>query len=212
MAVTYTYEGSLGTIEIDFTNQEINIDANYDTLEVQELNDAAREAEAQGIGCAFPPICRTSGKSTLDVDTGVTTGITFELLDNWLVYSEKTSGAFKVYGGNLIRADGEDPFKANPLVTYVAILSAASTIVSISTGSGLSTEEHDHLLGLPTDALKTQAFKDLSFKRQNTIEGTGINRRISQYIAGDPQSEEATVDVEYDGTGTERLPLTETPQ
>ena len=193
----------MGTIEIDFTNQEINIDSNYDTIQVQELNDAAREAEAQGVGCAFPPICRTSGKSTLDVDTGVTTGITFELLDNWLVYSEKTGGSFKVYGGNLIRADGEDPFKANPLVTYVAILSAASTIVSISTGSGLSSEEHTQLMGISTTALETEAFKDLFFKRQNTIEGSGIDRRITEYIAGDPATEEVTVDVEYDGTGTD---------
>jgi hypothetical protein len=153
MAVTYTYTGTDDTIVIDFTNQEINVGSGFDTLEVQEVNDAIREAEASAIGCAFSSICDTSGKESLDVTNGVTVGITLELLESWLIYSEKTSGTFRVIGGNLLQSGGGDPFKPNPLVTYINIQSAASTIVQVSTGSGLSTAEHNQLMAIPTETL-----------------------------------------------------------
>lgn len=88
---------------------------------------------------------------------------------------------------------------------------AASIIESIGTGGGLTTEEHNQLMAIPTDSLTRERFERLTFQRDNTIEGTGVNRRITQYVAGDPEDDPVTVDVEYDGTGTERLPLTETP-
>lgn len=156
MAVTYIgYDGDGYAIEVDFTNNEINCSNDIDTLLVQDLNNVIREAEASPIGMCFDTICNTSGKEDLDVDNGVQVGITLELLGNWLVYSEKTSGRFRVTGGNLLRSDGEDPFKENTLVSYVNIQSAASTIVSVSSGSGLSTAEHNQLMALPTTTLES---------------------------------------------------------
>ena len=213
MPVTYTYEGTLDTIEIDFTNQEINIGSAFDELEVQEINDAIREAEATAVGCAFPRIIDTSGKENLDLDSGVSVGITLELLDDWKVYSEKTSGTFKVWGGNLLRSDGEDPFKANTLITYIAILSAASTLVQVSTGSGLSTEEHNKLMGIPSNPLTKERYEDLAFRRGNTTSGTGQNKKITRYVAGDPLDDPVTVDVSYDDQDDPYgLPVSEVPQ
>jgi hypothetical protein len=155
MAVTYTYDGTEDTIEIDFTNQEINVGPGFDDVDVQELNDAIREAEASAAGCGFGSIAETSGKADLDAVLGVSVGITLSLLGNWTVYTEKTSGNFKVWGGNLLRADGGDPLKANTLVHQFVLQSAASTIVQVSTGSGLSAAENAKLMGLPDSTLET---------------------------------------------------------
>lgn len=223
MAITYYISTVTGYVLFDLTNQEINISSDYDTLEVQEINDVIREAEASSIGSVFSRICDTSGKEELDTDTGVSVGITLELLDNWVIYSEKTSGVFKVYGGNLLRSDGADPFKANTLITYVVVQSAASTIVSISSGSGLSTEEHNRLFALPTktltDAQETQLetiemeqltedrFTDLTFNRQNTIEGTETEKRITGYTAGTVSGGgEININVTYDSEDEYALP------
>ena len=228
MSVNYYVDTVTGYINFDFTNQEINVSSDYDKIEIQELNDVIREAEAAFIGLSFAKICDTSGKEVLDVDTGVSVGITLELLDDWKVYSEKSSGIFKVYGGNLLRSDGGDPFKPNTLITYVVINSAASTIVSVSTGSGLSTEEHNRLFTLPTETLTEEQdtrletieteqqnqltedrFKDLTFNRTNTIEGLGENKKITSYVAGDSEYNPVEISVSYDELTSEGLPVSE---
>lgn len=197
MAVTHTYTGTTGDITIDFTNQEINCESSIATLEIQELLDACREAEYSTTGMAYPKICNASGKEYLDVDNGVQVGVTFVLLDNWLVYSEKISGVFRVLGGNLVQVSGGDPFKENAALTYINILSAAGTIVTVSSGSGLSTAEHNQLMSL-ADENRT---KELLYNRQNTIAGG----KITGYLAGG----DTQVEVAYDGSG---IPESETIQ
>jgi hypothetical protein len=153
MARIYEYTGLYGYIKFDFDDQIIYVEDTISSLEIQELLNASREAEYSALGMSFPKICNASGKDYLDYINGVQVGITFVLLEDWKIYSEKLSGVFKVLGGNLIQVSGGDPFIANVLITYINILSAASTIVQISTGSGLSTEEHNHLLSIPAETL-----------------------------------------------------------
>lgn len=155
MAITYTYAGLFGDIVIDFTAQEINCAATIDTLTVQEIVNACRAAEDSVDGITCPKILNAAGKDYLDIVNGVQVGITCVLLDNWVVYSQKTSGVFRVLGGNLVQVSGGDVFKPNTHVTEVNILSAASTIVTVSSGSGLSGEEHAQLMGLPGTTLET---------------------------------------------------------
>ena len=97
-----------------------------------------------------------TGKNYLDTDAGIQVGITVQLLGNWVIYSEKDSGVFRVLGGNLVQVGGGDPFAPNPDLTYVNILSAASTVVSVSSGSGLSTEEHNKLMSVPSTTLEQE--------------------------------------------------------
>lgn len=213
MAVIHEYESTYGTIEVDFTNQVINCEDTITTLEVQEIVNAAREAEYSESGVAFPGILNASGKEYLDINNGVQVGVTCVLLDEWTVYTRKTSGVFRVVGGNLVQVSGGDPFKPNPLVTQINILSAASTIVTVSSGSGLSTAEHNQLMAIPTETLTEgqsqklesipgeDRLKEMMFNRSNTVQ----NKLITNYIAGGDTS----VSVEYDSNG---IPTSETIQ
>jgi hypothetical protein len=216
MAVTYVYTGLAGTYTFNFSTQIISCQNTIDNVTIQELTNACREAENSTTGIAFPKICNASGKDYLDVNIGVQLSITIVLLDGWLIYSTKSSGVFKVYGGNLVQVSGGDPFLPNPLVTEVNILSAAGTVVTVSSGSGLSTEEHNRLMALPqttfdeTDRqtldgigtaiegiesgkLSTEDFKKYLLNRVNTI----VDKKITQYRAGG----DAVVNVTYDGDG-----------
>jgi hypothetical protein len=62
------------------------------------------------------------------------------LQGTWELNSLKSSGKFEVLGGNLIRADGADTFRDNPLITYLAYFSQAGVLVETGT-SGLTPEE-----------------------------------------------------------------------
>lgn len=228
MAVEHTYNGVNGDITINFTTEIISCENTIETLEIQELVDACREAEYSEKGIAFTKICNASGKDYLDIDNGVQVGITIVLLGNWVVYTERNSGVFKVTGGNLVQVSGGDPFEPNPLVTYVNIQSAAGTVVSISSGSGLSTAEHNQLMAIPLSTLSTEEsqrletieteqqkqltedrFVNLNFRRTNTITGTGVDKKISGYTAGDPNDDPVDVAVTYDEAGQLGLPESE---
>jgi hypothetical protein len=227
MAITHIYSALTGDITIDFSTQIISCENSIVTLEIQELVDACREAEYSDAGIAFPKICNASGKDYLDVDNGVQVGITIVLLDGWRIYTEKNTGVFKVVGGNLVQVSGGDPFEPNPLVTYVNIQSAASTVVAVSSGSGLSTAEHNQLMAIPQETITAEQeekidaivagqagqltenrFIDLTFNRTNSIAGTGANKRITGYKAGEGDDVEVTV--AYDTADEYALPESET--
>jgi hypothetical protein len=198
MAIIYEYAATAGYIRFDFTNEEINVENTIDELEVQELNNAIRAAEEDPIGMGYTQIATVTGKVALDATVSV--GITIELLGNWVLFTEKSSGTFKVLGGNLVRFDQSDAFKPNTLVTNVFIQSANGTVVT--TGGGGFTASDRTTLG---NTLSETAFKDLSFNKSNTIDpATG---RITQYSVN---SGEVVVDVDYDETSG--APNSETAQ
>lgn len=228
MAITHIYNALAGDITINFSTQIISCENTIVTLEIQELVDACREAEYSATGIAFPKICNASGKDYLDVGNGVQVGITIVLLDGWLIYTERDSGVFKVVGGNLVQVSGGDPFEPNPLVTYVNIQSAASTVVAVSSGSGLSTAEHNKLMAIPgetitaeqegkidaivagqTEQLTEDRFVDLTFNRDNTVAGTDAEKRITSYKAGEDGAGQVDVNVTYDEAGAYGLPVAE---
>ncbi len=138
MAIEFTHSTVDGDITVKWQDggdaHEIWVDAAISDLLVQDLVNACREAEESEVGAGFPQIARASGKDNLG--PGVATGITLELLGDWRVYSQKTTGVFRVLGGNLIKGDGSDPFKPNNLITHINILSANSTIVQTGEGGG----------------------------------------------------------------------------
>lgn len=210
MSITHIYTGVTGDIIFDFTTQIISCENTIITLEIQELVNACREAEYSEKGVSFPKICNASGKEYLDVDNGVQVGITIVLLDGWVIYTERSSGVFKVIGGNLVQVSGGDPFEPNPLVTYVNIQSAASTVVSVSSGSGLSTAEHNKLMAIPEETITEERYIDLAFNRTNIIEGTETSKRITSYKAG--KVDEIDVNVTYDSSDEYALPESEEVQ
>lgn len=140
MAVVYTATVGTKSYGFDFEDQRIDVDATVDSLLVGDLWTAIKEAQASVEGMAYNQIASGSGLNTLG--TGVETFLTVTLLDNWEVNTLKASGKFEVGGGNLIRADNADPFRDNPLITYIAFLSQAGIATQIETGvSGLTAAE-----------------------------------------------------------------------
>lgn len=235
----YTYNYTSGDLVFDFIDEIVYCENTITVLDMQGLINGCREAEDSWIGIEFPSICRASGKNNLDVSTGVQIGITVELLGNWRIFSQKTSGKFVATAGNLIQGGsnlGGDPFEPNPLVNYISIQSAASTIVSVSSGSGLSTEEHNRLMALPTVTLTPEQDSKLMAIPEETLtteehdqlmiittdgllseqrakelilnrNNTISNRRIVQYVAGG----DTTVDVAYDADGVPSSEVIQAP-
>jgi len=106
----------------------------------------------------------------------------------WEVNTLKTSGKFEVSGGNLIRADGADPFRDNSLITYIAFLSQAG-IQSESGISGLTTAESETLTTL--NALIDELHKVHGLSAGNPMTVTPTSRTagsISQTISGDGET------------------------
>jgi hypothetical protein len=138
VAIEYVHEIAEGAITVKWLDgaiaHEIHVDATISTLLVQDLLNAIRAAEDTLDGITFGQIATADGKKSLG--GGVYGMLTVELLGDWLVYSTKSTGVFRVTGGNLIRHDESDPFRPNNLITYLNIQSAAATIVSIEGGGG----------------------------------------------------------------------------
>lgn len=127
----------------DFDNNIIEVLSPQTDVDVQDLYDACREAEDSLVGIQYEKIVNASGKESLG--SGVSIGITVELLD-WQLRFWSGNYIARIAGGNLVGGVGGDPVAYSPGVQVLLIQSAASTVVQISTGSGLSSEEHDQLM------------------------------------------------------------------
>lgn len=134
MAVIYTATIGGNDYGFDFSDQRIDIDSSLDSLDVADLYEAIKEAQASLQGIPYSTIANGEGLATLSV--GIQTFLTVTLFDSWEINTLKTSGKFEVAGGNLIRDDGNDPFRDNPLITYLNFLSQAG-IVATSGGTDI---------------------------------------------------------------------------
>ena len=142
-------------IEFDHTNHLINITSPQNTLSCQELINAIRDEEASATGIRYPQIATASGKE--DLGSGVTVGMTINLISPWQIKFWSGNYIAKVAGGNLVGGLDGDPIAYSAGVQVLLVQSAASTIVTQSTGSGLSTEEHDRLMAIPTAPANAEA-------------------------------------------------------
>jgi hypothetical protein len=140
------------------------------------------------------------GRVTLQIDGDgeLTTDLTITLLNGTILNALKESGKFYIKGGNLV-PDYENSFteivKENAQLTYIVNLSQTGVIAKVSTGSGLSTVEHDKLMA----TLEEERFKLLNYN----IKTTEITSdQISKYTVND----EFTVNISRNGAG---VPLEE---
>lgn len=77
-------------------------------------------------------------------------GTTFFLASDWKIRPYDTDHRL-IIDGNLYAVDGSDPFLDTISNYTVRIMQQVSDLVStVSSGSGLSQAEHDHLMSLPT--------------------------------------------------------------
>ena len=142
-------------IEFDHDQRLINIPSPQNPLSCQELINAIREEEASASGIWYPQIATASGKE--DLGSGVAVGMTVNLIEPWQVKFWAGNYIAKVAGGNLVGGLGGDPIAYSAGVQVLLVQSAASTIVTTSTGSGLSAEEHDKLMNVPTAPVNAAA-------------------------------------------------------
>lgn len=130
----------------DFANSIINVSSPQTTVSIQDLIDEIRTAEASEAGIVYDKIADASGKESLGGDVAV--GITIELLANWQVQFWEGNYIAEISGGNLVGGPSGDPVAYTAGVQVLLIQSAASTVVTTSTGSGLSAEEHETLMDI----------------------------------------------------------------
>jgi hypothetical protein len=144
----------------DFNTNIIEIQNPYISVDIQELVNAVRTAEATSVGIGYPQIGNATGKQSLGESVYV--GITLELLNNWQLHFWADSYIAKVSGGNLVGGLAGDPIAYSADVQVLLIQSAASTRV-VTGGSALTTSEHDKLMALPSEtAISDQVWDEVS--------------------------------------------------
>jgi hypothetical protein len=142
MAVIVTINVGGFDYGFDFEDQRIDVDSGLDIVSVINLYAAIKDAQDEEAAMPYRRIADASGLDELSA--GITTFLTVRLLDSWEVNTLKTSGRFVILDGNLIRADGEDPFRDNPLITYQLNLSQAGVVAETGV-SGLTPTESTQL-------------------------------------------------------------------
>ena len=129
----------------DFQNTLINITSPQTDVDIQDLINEIRTAEASVEGIAYPKIANASGKESLGA--GITVGITVELQNGWQLNFWAGSYVASITGGNLVGGPGGVPVAYSAGVQVVLVQSANATIVSTG-GSALTQEEHDELFAV----------------------------------------------------------------
>lgn len=131
-------------ITFDHVTKRIVVSSPQNRIDIQDLVNQIRTEEASDIGISDSQIAVASGKDTLD--TGVAIGITLRLLSAWQIQWWPGNYTAKIGGGNILSDSGD-------AVAYVVggpqveiTLSAAATIITSGSSSGLTQEEHEALL------------------------------------------------------------------
>jgi hypothetical protein len=142
----YVHSLTVGSLTLNFEDETILASSDVSVLEGPDLLDAIEAAGDSTHGRTFPIIAATSGRQNQVADGSRKSPIAIELNGSWTVGSVKTSGEFQIIDVVILRADAEDFLDVNPLCAYKYLAPERGTIVTVSSGSGLSTEEHDAVI------------------------------------------------------------------
>lgn len=118
--------------DYDFASKLIDVPFGIDTVNVLDLIDDIRQAEATEQGVVYGQIASASGKESLGGSVSV--GVTVNLLDDWQIRFATGNYIAKVSGGNLVGGLGGDPVAYSAGVQVLLVQSAASTVVVTSDG------------------------------------------------------------------------------
>lgn len=180
VALTITIDGY--DYGFDFEDKRIDIDATITDLDVSDLWTAIKKAQEHELGIIYPLIADAEGLTTLE--NSIKTYLTVSLRSTWEINTLKTSGKFTVKGGNLVRADEEDPFRDNPLITYINNLSQAGVVAETGV-SGLTPEESTLLSEMATKVAQltfsVANVLDANIKRVNDTEVIGSGTELDPW-------------------------------
>ena len=165
----------------DFENNLIEIMSPQTTVDIQDLINAIRTAEATEVGVGYDKIADASGKESRG--GGITSGITVKLL-NWQLHFWPGDYTATISGGNLVGGVSNDTVAYSAGVQVIMLQAIDSTIVTVSTGSGLSTEEHDALMAVPAASQNADALLDRSNAIETGLTLRGALRLLAAALAG----------------------------
>lgn len=149
--------------QFDYENALINVTSPQTDVDVQELLNEIRAAEADlNLGVVYDQIATASGKE--DLGGGTYVGITVNLLDNWQIKFWSGDYIAKIAGGNLVGGPGGDPVAYSPGVQTLLIQSAASTLIIFEGTSGLTEDESDALLALENNVARALGLMQENFQ------------------------------------------------
>jgi hypothetical protein len=147
----------------DYENSIINITSPQTDVDVQELLNEIRAAEADlNLGMTYDQIASASGKE--DLGGGSFVGITVNLLDDWQIKFWAGDYIAKIAGGNLVGGPGGDPVAYSAGVQTLLIQSAASTLIIFEGTSGLTQTESDALVALESNVARALGLMQENFQ------------------------------------------------
>lgn len=159
----------------DRINRIIKVEAPTTKMSIQELLDTIRDWEDDQCNMDVSKIADAAGKEILDENTKV--GITLKLL-NWKIKFEERAfpTVCDIYGGNLVAINGYgepmNPIEPSSNVTVTKTSSSSATLVEGE--SGLSTEEHTKLMGIPW--LNEIESSPILAKQEQVLRSLGLNQ------------------------------------
>lgn len=155
----------------NFTTSRIVVDAGSADVSVIDIYNAIKEARASQEGILYDAIAQGSGLVSLGGGTSV--GLTVKLLGGWQL--EFPSGAYiaRISEGNLVGGPGDDPIAYSAGVQVLLIQSAASTVVSVSGGSGSAPTAAQNAAATVAALQATQIPVDVQSMNGAEVIGTG---------------------------------------
>jgi hypothetical protein len=116
----------------DFAASLIQVDDAVVAVDVDDLYDAIKLAQASEEGILYGEIARGSG--LVELSPGVMVGLTVQLVSPWQIRFGEGSYIAEISGGNLVGGPGGDPVAYSEGVQVVLNQSAASTAVNVDGG------------------------------------------------------------------------------
>jgi hypothetical protein len=182
-------------LQIDWDNEIIEITSPTTDVDGQTLHDFIEDEMATPVGLLYGDIIQPEGKIEDPTNPGIYSQIIIILNSPWQIQFWGGSGYTRIYGAKIVGGLSDEPMKATGTAGDITVLESPVDGLTVASGSGLSQEEHDHLLGLDTDNLDVLVSTRLA---------------TSSYVAPDNQGItdiEAKVDI-IDGLVDEIIKLT----
>jgi len=140
---------------IDWPNSIVSITSPTVSVDMQTLHDFIEDRMATPCGLTCENIISPEGKIEDPSNPGVYSQIIIILSSTWQIQFWQGSGYTRIYGGKLVGGVNDQPIKATGYAGDITVLESPVDGVTVVSGSGLSTEQNDKLMGLPETTLTT---------------------------------------------------------
>jgi len=146
----------------DGESKIISISIGTTGVDVKDIYSRWKDWIVTSTGSRYLQAFSVVGGDPVDVAAGVYVSTYVFLENEWRIRPAEESHTLKVYNGILLTATGDDPFIAtvgsyNVQIKYSQPVASQAVIVETGT-SGLTQEESEQLLAIPTNGLTVAQF------------------------------------------------------